>query len=165
MVSRVYLDSGVILSFLKQEPERVDIVQAALLRSVDPRNGLRFFTSSMSLVEVAYIESTYAPDIDDISLIDTFWASHPIQIVEVNVLTALRGRDLLRNRAMNSNQSQPPLVRKRAADILHLATAEWLSVDEFWTYDLKDFLRYGVETLRICEPYTDQLMLPDFDVV
>lgn len=156
----IYLDSGVILAYIKQEVDRASIIETELLKATEGRSPYTFVTSCLSLTEVAYIESmieTLQPEHD---LIDDFWNSAPVQLVEVNEVNARLARELLRSRAKAQTNPQIALAKKRAADALHLATAMQLNALEFWTYDVSDLLKYSVEGITICPPHTDQLALP-----
>ncbi len=102
MVRTIYLDAGVILAYLKQEPNRVDVVEAALISAMSDTPKLKFFTCSLSLTEVAYVEGLEQPLEQGFKVIDDFWATAPVEIVEVNQVNALRGRQLLRDRALSN---------------------------------------------------------------
>lgn len=164
MPRTVYLDSSVVLAYLKGEKERVDIVDAVITEAAKRPGDLHLVTSALSLVEVAYVEQLDSRMEQGFREIDEFWASAPIQIIEVNQVNALEGRRLLRERAAAHTSSQLPQPKKRAADALHLGTAIWMRSDEFWTYDVKDFGRYPVASLTVCAPYSEQTPLPFSDI-
>jgi predicted nucleic acid-binding protein len=149
---------------LKGEKERVDIVDAIITEATKRPGDLRLVTSALSLVEVAYVEQLDSGRKQAFREIDDFWASAPIQVVEVNQVNALEGRRLLRERAAANPNPQLPQPKKRAADALHLGTAIWMSSDEFWTYDVKDFGRYPVASLTVCAPHSEQTPLPFSDI-
>lgn len=160
MAKRVYLDSGVILAYLRQEAGRADVIEAALFQSMSSAPDYEFFTSSLSLTEVAYVEGLDGGIDPDFSVIDDFWGSVPITMLEVNEVNAIQGRAPLRERAIANVNPQQAKPKKRAADAIHLATALWLELDEFWTYDTRDLLKYPEHAIIICEPHTRQMMLP-----
>lgn len=160
MAKRIYLDSGVILAYLRQEADRADIIEAVLLQAVSSTPEYVFFTSSLSLTEVAYVEGLHEDLPTTFAVIDEFWASVPITMLEVNEVNAIQGRSLLRDRAIANPNPQFARPRTRAADAIHLATALWLELDEFWTYDTRDLLQYPGHAIVICEPHTRQMMLP-----
>lgn len=155
MANRVYLDSNVVLAYLKQDSGRADIIEAAMTIASADKPEFIFYTSALSLAEVAYIEGLGDDLAESFDAIDLFWASAPILIVEVNEINARRAREILRHRANSNPHPQVPQAKRRSADALHLATAVSLKLDEFWTYDLEDFRKYSVEPLRICNPYRD----------
>jgi predicted nucleic acid-binding protein len=160
MPRRVYLDSSVVLSCLKGENERVDVIEAVITEAARSPSNLQLFTSAISLAEVAYVEQLDLKVEEGFLVIDEFWSSVPIVIVEVNQVNALEGRRLLRARTMTHTGSQLPQPRKCAADALHLGTAVWINADEFWTYDVKDFGKYPATSLTVCAPYSEQTPLP-----
>lgn len=164
MAKRVYLDSSVILAFLKGEAGRGDHVKAALFTASTPGSDLQFVTSVLSLIEITYIENLPGSLEDGFLRIDDFWGTAPILLVEVNAVTAVRGRSMMRDRIRSNQQSNVPSVRKRAADLVHLSTAIWLGVDEFWSYDLSDFSKYPQDDVTVCEPYGEQLLMPGVDL-
>src|SRR5215208_3921656 len=118
MAKRIYLDSGIILAYLRQEAGRVDVVEAALVQAIMERPVYEFFTSSLSLTEVAYVEGLAESLEAGFQLIDEFWRSVPITILEVNEVNALQGRTLLRERAIANPNPQHALPMKRAADAI-----------------------------------------------
>lgn len=160
MAKRIVLDSSVIVAFLRGEAERGATVRSALYQATLPQSGIRFFASTVAVAEVAYVEGLATDTLaEGFQRIDAFWSGSPVQLVEVHSRVAFGGRDLMRTRLVHHDQAQLPAVRKRAADVLHLATAIWLEADEFWTYDVADFARYPQSGVRVCEPYVDQMLL------
>jgi predicted nucleic acid-binding protein len=160
MPRTIYLDSSVVLAYLKNEKGRVDVIDAVITEATRKTSDFQLITSAISLVEVAYVEQQDSTVEEGFREIDEFWESVPIKIVEVNQINALEGRRLLRARAMANPNPQSPQPKKRAADALHLGTAIWLESDEFWTYDVDDFGKYQVDFLTVCIPFSDQTPLP-----
>lgn len=163
MVKRIYLDSSVILAFLKGETGRGDQVKAALFNASGTESSFQFFTSVLSLTEITYIENLPSALEDGFARIDEFWRTAPIALVEVNTVAAVQGRTMMRDRLRTSNQSDMPSVRKQATDLVHLSTAIWLNVDEFWTYDVVDFSKYPQQRVVVREPYGEQMLMPGVD--
>ncbi len=159
MVDRIVLDSSVILSYLRRDPGRGEVVRSALYQATQTPMQTRFLASTVAVTEVAYVEGLAIPLSDGFEVIDRFWATSPIHLVEAHAAIAFRARDLMRQRLLEHDQPQFPNVRKRAADLLHLSTAIWLAADEFWTYDVADFQRYPQTLVSVCEPHVDQMML------
>lgn len=154
MPKHIYLESSVHIAYLKEEAERADTIEAALRSAQGQDAHVEFFTSTISLVEVAY-STTLADTLEeDIARIDTFWAYAPIAFIEVNKINAEQARSLIRHRARNNPHPQIAGARRRAADALHLATALAMPCDEFWTYDSGDFVKYGTHQIKITEPYS-----------
>jgi len=160
MAKRIYLDSSVILAFLKGEPGRGDQVKAALFNASGTERSFQFFTSVLSLTEITYIENLPGALEDGFARIDEFWRTAPILLVEVNMVAAVQGRMMMRDRLRTHKQSDVPSVRKRATDLVHLSTAIWLNVDEFWTYDVVDFSKYPQQRVVVREPYGEQMLMP-----
>lgn len=164
MPKTIYLDSSVVLAYLKGEKGRVDIIEAVITEATRKIGSIRLITSAIALAEVAYVEQLDTTMEDSFREVDRFWASVPITIVEVNQVNALEGRRLLRERAIANPNPQVPQPKRRAADALHLGTAVWMKSDEFWTYDTEDFGKYPVSSLTVCAPYSEQTPLPLSDI-
>lgn len=164
MAERIYLDSCVILAFLKGEPGRGENIQSALFSASVSGSTIQFVTSVLSLTEITYIESLPGSLEDGFAKIDDFWRTAPILLVDVNTVAASHGRTMMRDRLRSSNRPNLPSVRKRAADLIHLSTAIWLNADEFWTYDVTDFLNYPQQEVTVCESYGDQMLIPGMEL-
>jgi predicted nucleic acid-binding protein len=160
MPKRIYLESSVHIAYLKEEAERADTIEAVLRKSQEKAVDIEFVTSTISLVEVDYITGLADTLEEDIARIDLYWTHVPIKFIEVNKVNAEQARSLIRYRARNNPHPQIAGARKRASDALHLATAIALPCDDFWTYDTKDFVKYGTNQITISEPYAEQLGLP-----
>ena len=155
MAKTVYLDACVILSFLRGEAERQDVIDAWLTKANSGKD-IRLFTSTISVVEIVYL-SERVEDFDaaDFDKIDAFWRTAPITRVEVSAVVADAARAVMQNRLLNHQHAQRPEVRKRINDLCHVATAEFLKVDELWTYD-SDMKKYNLTSIPVFEPYALQ---------
>lgn len=155
MAKAIYLDACVILSFLRGETGRQDIVDACLTKAKST-NELKLFTSTISIVEIVHL-SEKIDDLDpnDFEKIDGFWKTAPIKRVEVSAIVADAARQVMQNRLLNHQHEQKPQIRRRMHDLCHVATAEFLKVDELWTYD-PDMKKYNLTTVPVYEPYVDQ---------
>lgn len=119
---------------------------------------------ALSLTEITYIENLPGSLEDGFAMIDDFWRTAPILLVDVNAIAATHGRMMMRDRLRSSKPSDMPSVRKRAADLVHLSTAIWLEVDEFWTYDVTDFSKYPQQDVTVREPYGEQMLMPGVEM-
>lgn len=76
----------------------MDVIEAALFQAMSGNPDYEFFTSSLSLTEVAYVEGLDGGIDTDFSVIDDFWESVPITMLEVNEVNAIQGRALFPDR-------------------------------------------------------------------
>ena len=148
----IYLDSCVILSFLKDEPDRADRVRDCLSNAQAGIIPARLITSVMTIAEVSWVISEESGDVLPLQVIDDFWNDAPIHFYEVNTAHAHRARDLMRNRLSAPRPNPDFNIRRRSIDVLHLATAITIGAKAFWTFDVKDFQNYQADGIEIMEP-------------
>ena len=156
----IYWDSCAFLSYVNEEPGKVQELEA-LLASSHRSGDTQIYTSVLSRVEVAFAASEQLNrqlSQQEEQRITDLWAD-PDRVISVETHDAVveMARDLIRR--------DIPLGRVlKPYDAVHLATAQWLSssgiqVDEFHTYDGR-LLRYqGIVGFTICEPHTNRPML------
>lgn len=128
---RVYWDANVILSYLNEVPDRVPTIEE-LFRQARAEK-IELLTSSVSRVEVAFIQSERADDeldADAEEAINALWLpGSPIKTVEFYDLIADGAKRLIRRGISQGWGSLKPL------DAIHLATAERMEVSEMHSYD------------------------------
>jgi len=153
--SLIYWDSCIFLSYINDEPKRVNIIEDVWRNILNDKK--KVLTSTISIVEVAHgseekIQWKLDPNI--ISIIDQIWTDPSINLVEFNGSIAEIARELIRN-------SLPKKRVLKSKDAIHLATAIWInehyrSIKEFFTYD-EGLVKFGPEVgFNICQPYTLQ---------
>lgn len=152
----IYWDSCVFLSYINADVTRIDILDA-ILHEIQASNGVKkIVTSIITKVEVAFsgIEQTMDQLSFDIEQkIDALWNDDSvIGLIELHDDIAIRARDLIRKARSQSLSLRPP-------DAIHLASAQWLGVEEIQTYDDKLYRYSTLIGCTIREPYTPQLPL------
>jgi predicted nucleic acid-binding protein len=155
----LYWDSCVFLSYINADPGRIDTLDA-ILDDIQKSNGeSKIVTSILTKIEVAGSATEYATRVLSTVIeqkIDALWNdASVIEFIELHDGVAIRARDLMRQALTQGWSLKPP-------DAIHLASAQWLGVEELHTYDDK-LPRYGTMIgCKICEPYTTQLRM-NFD--
>lgn len=153
--SLIYWDSCIFLSYINDEPKRVNIIEDVWRNILNDKK--KVLTSTISIVEVAHGSEekiNWKLDPNMISVIDQIWSDPSINLVEFNESIAGIARDLIRN-------SLPKKRVLKSKDAIHLATAIWInkhfrSISEFFTYD-DGLVKFGPEVgIKICHPYTLQ---------
>lgn len=152
---RIYWDACVFLSYINGVPARIGVIDELLKQA---RAGdFELLTSSLSHAEVAFAsiekeQGQLDPEIED--KIDALWRpGSPIKTVEFHDLIGREARALMRR---GISQGWGAL---RAADALHLATAQRMEVAEFHTYD-KGLLKWDHRAgFPIREPHVAQMPL------
>jgi predicted nucleic acid-binding protein len=154
----IYLDACVFLSYLREDQGRHAVIDACLTRATKGED-IRFFTSTISIVELAHLSEQHEEiDPKDFEVIAKFWANAPVTKVDVSGIIAEGARKTMQHRLITHRGQQLPQVRKRMHDLCHVSTAEYLKVDEIWTYD-PDFKRYNSLSIPVMEPYESQLSM------
>lgn len=150
---RIYWDADVWLSYINGEGDRLPTLDALLADSSSPKGEIELCTSEISEVEVAFGKAEQdkrAMDSDVEKQIDALWAdSEALKVVEYHRAIGIEARKMIRTGVEKGWQLKP-------MDAIHLATAKYLGVNEFHTYD-KRLLKYSNEVgFPIVEPRTSQ---------
>lgn len=154
----IYWDSCVFLSYIDADKDRIDVLDA-IFDDIQRSNGAKkIITSILTKTEViasAEERATKTLSLEVEQKIDALWNDDSVVgIIEFHDGIAIKARKLMR-KALEQGWSLKP------ADAIHLASAQWLGVDEIHTYDDK-WPRYSMMVgCKICEPYTSQLRLPN----
>jgi predicted nucleic acid-binding protein len=150
-----YWDACVILSYVNGTPDRLPDIEAMLSRS---GKDFTLVTSVLSIVEVAFAK--VEQDAKELSeeraaAIAKMWEpGSPISMAEFFQLIAEDAQQLIRL-ALAQDWSL------KAADAIHLATADRLKATEFHTYD-RPLAKYSELTktkFKICAPVAEQLVM------
>ena len=154
--TRFYWDSCVFLSYINGDPGRIDTLDA-ILGNIHKSNGQsQIVTSILTKIEVAgsmteYTTRVLSPSIEQ--QIDALWnGTSVIVMIELHDGIAILARNLMRQALTQGWSLKPP-------DAIHLASAQWLGVEELHIYDDK-LPRYATMIgCKICEPYVTQLRM------
>jgi predicted nucleic acid-binding protein len=154
--SFIYWDSCVFLSYLNADPGRIDTLDAILDEIQKSNREKRIVTSILTKVEVAWSAIEHTTQTLSTAVeqtIDNLWNDESvIGFIELHEGIAIRARDLMRQSLTQGWSLKPP-------DAIHLASAQWIEVEELHTYDDK-LPRYGTMIgCKICEPYISQLRI------
>lgn len=158
-VPRVYADADVLLAYVGNEAGRADTVESILNDARQSR--VELLTSVLSIAEVAYVQFDSRSDFSSAgdAAIDELWKpASPITIVDISETVARKARGVIRN------AKQTSVGRVRAADAIHLASAQLHECDRFFTYEHEN-MRQRWDTLidaSVTEPFTDAPQL-DFN--
>lgn len=149
-----YWDACVLLSYLEGRPDRIHDISAFLN---DAENGrVSIVTSDVSIVEVAFVahERKGGLSVEAEAEIESLWApGSVIQTVDFNKLIARAARRLIRE-SVNRGWQLKPL------DAVHLATARFMKVEHFHTYD-RGLDKYGpLLGFEVGPPRPGQLPIP-----
>ncbi len=160
---RVYWDACVWQTYVNGEPlDRLPIIDQILLESAKDDGAVRLFTSEVSKVEVAFVvyeQQAGKLDPNAEAAIDGLWADRSaLDITEYHALLGSTARWLIRT-AVGKGWALKPM------DAIHLATAKWLNVDEFHTYDERLFkfsqdVGFGIMRPNLLQPPLIPLMPP-----
>lgn len=149
MAKRIYWDADVYISYLGNTPGRIETVSGILKQAQD--NDQPVYTSAFTRVEVAFVEGERDDGLlkeDAERLLDNLWEDRKItRIIEISSWIERKARELMRA------GMQMGVRRLKPADAIHLASAEFVKVDELHTYNMRDFQPYeDLVYPRICEP-------------
>ncbi len=158
---RIYWDANCFLSYINEDPRWLPTLEI-LLEDANIHGAIEIVTSVISVAEVAFaavakLNRALSPGEE--ATIDSFWTSPGIALVEVNERVARLGREIKRDDAPKGRTG------KRTADILHVATARLMRVQEMHTTD-GDMKKYdNLYGFPVKDPYTPKMKLPGFSQV
>lgn len=151
----IYWDSCVFLHYIESTPTWVPILDA-IIDEVKNDSNLMLITSTVTIVEVSYIESEKASRALSASVeisLDAMWRDTSIlQLVECDEAIARRARSLLRRAVAESRQLKP-------MDAVHLATADVMRVHDCHTTDT-GMLKWNDLGFPIQQPWARKPLLP-----
>ena len=126
---RIYWDSNCFLSFLNNDQRWIQTLNTLLDEA--NKGSIMIVTSVLSKTEVAFsaMESqnrVLTPEEEE--RIDLVWSGNRgVRVVEFNELIAVRARDIRRDDMIRG------WTGRRTPDIIHLATASFMGVEEMHT--------------------------------
>lgn len=127
---RQYVDSCVLLAFVRDEPGRAPTVEQILREGSAGDRDL--VTSTIAVVEVAFTAEQAkggALDPGTLAIIDDLWeGGDPITLIEASIPIMKKARDIARE-ARSRDRSITPL------DAMHLATAATRGAAMIYTYE------------------------------
>lgn len=150
-----YWDSDVFTAYLSREPARIATLESIVDDVENSDDKKKIVTSEIAKVEVAfaaYERTTRKLDAEYEQQLDDLWADDAvIELVEFHDQIAKLARTFIRQSIEMGVKVLKP------NDAIHLATAQWIGVYEFHTYNLSDFGRVAsLVKFKICEPYAEQ---------
>ena len=149
----LYWDSGVFLSYLNENPQRLPILEA-ILDEVEKSKQDKIVTSAITKVEIAWVaheKLNRVLDPQEEERIDSLWNdSSIVEVIEFNDEIALIARSLMREGMLNG-------WKLRTFDAIQIASAEWVQATELNTYNLSDFQKFeGMIGIPIRNPFVAQ---------
>jgi predicted nucleic acid-binding protein len=157
-VNYVYCDANVFLAYFNAEAGRVEILDQ-LFEDIQKDNQRKLITSVITITEVSHVaveKTRHKPDKAILDVLDHFWGdSSLIEFVDLNELIARQSRDLIRH-AISLKYAL------RTNDSIHLTSAKYAAVSEFFTYDAKLTKFSSITGYTIQEPFTQSPRLPNF---
>jgi predicted nucleic acid-binding protein len=149
-IAYVYWDACVFLDYFNARPDRVKTLDDMLTEIANDTHR-KIVTSVLSITETAFVQSEKsgaAPDPAIERKLDNFWNNDQIiELIDIHSILAFQARRYIRQ-AISEEYSL------KAADAIHLASATWVGVDEFHTYDSRLEKYTAITGLTICQPYT-----------
>lgn len=149
----IYWDASVFISYINNEPHRVNVLDA-ILEEIEKKNNRKIVTSVISKVEVIWtghekLKRLLIPEEEN--SIDAIWNNNNIvEMIEFNDEVALFARRLMRDAMVKG-------WKLKTNDAIHVASAMWVNATELHTYDMVHFKRLSeFVDFNICEPFTIQ---------
>lgn len=149
-IKYTYWDSCVFLAYFNNEAGRAAVIDQ-LLEQVRQGEVQKIITSVISITEVAFI----AAERTKLSLgieeeFDKMWQDvNLIEFVDIHQILARKARTLMR-------EAKSLQYTLKAADALHLVSAQLIGAEKFFTYDRPLFRFSASIGMDIVEPYIDQ---------
>ena len=154
---RIYWDANCFLSFINQDPRWLPTLET-LIDDARTAGTIEIVTSVLSIAEVAFAAAERlerALDAREEARIENLWRSRGIALVEVNERVARLAREIRRDDLVRGRTGG-----RRTPDILHLATARLMAVQDMHTTE-PDLHKYSnLWGFPVRGPYSTAPRLP-----
>ena len=155
-INYVYCDANVFLAYFNAEAGRVETIDQ-MFEEIQKDSQRKIVTSVVSITEVSHVTEEKNRNRLDKKIYDaleSFWGDTSlIEFVDFNELVARQARDLIR-------QAIGLKYALRTNDAIHLISAKYVGVSEFFTYD-KKLEKFGtIVGYDVREPYVSSPRLP-----
>lgn len=154
---RIYWDANCFIAYIHKEPAHFATVEA-LLHEANSIKTIQIVTSVLSIMEVTFTEmerKSRPLSLTEQATLDRFWSgSDGILLVDFNEAVGRHARDIRRDDLTSH------AIKTQTADLIHMATARYMDVDQVHSTD-PDVLRYnGRYGLSVTTPFTAKTRLP-----
>ena len=155
-INYVYCDANVFLAYFNAEAGRVNTLEQ-LFEEVQKDSQRKIVTSVVSITEVSHVaEEKHRNRLNSkiYDKLESFWGDMSlIEFIDFNELIARQARDVIR-------QAISMKFSLRSNDAIHLISAKYVGVNEFFTYDHKLEKFSSIVGYSIREPYVNAPQLP-----
>lgn len=155
-INYTYCDANVFLDYLNANKDHINLLEQ-FFQEVHQNKNRKIVTSILSITEVAHSaeeKTNNRVSAKILRAINALWGDPSlIEFTDFNELLARQARDLIR-------QSIDNKLVLRPNDSIHLVSARYVGVTDFFTYDKKLYKFSSVMGYNIVEPFIHAQQLP-----
>lgn len=159
-ISYVYCDANVFLAYINAEKDHITTLET-FFDEIQTDKNRKIATSILSITEVAHAseeKTRHRISTQILDAIDALWGDTSlIEFIDFNELLARQARNLIR-------QAIEPSFVLKSHDAIHLVSARYVGISDFFTYDKKLYKFNVMMGFNIGEPFANNPQLPlNFD--
>jgi predicted nucleic acid-binding protein len=155
---RIYWDANCCIAYFQKEPAHFATVET-LLHEANVAKTIQIVTSVLSIMEVTFTEMERKSGVlsaAEQAILDRFWSgSGGILLVDFNESVGRHARDI-----RCDDFTSHSIKTKKTADLIHIATARYMGVDQVHSTDPHVLRYHGRYGLSVTPPFTAKMRLP-----